>query len=297
MRLRALWRAIGNDGDILIDLHTHSTFSDGSFSPEDLAKLASEAGLSALALTDHDTTDGIPFFIDACDRLDIKSVAGVEISVDYDYGTMHMLGYFVDTGNTALQSALLNIRNGRERRNQKILEKLCELGMELEWSEIEALAGDGGVVGRPHFAQAMMARGYVSTKEEVFDLWLGKGKPAYVDRFRLTPAEGIACIREAGGVAVLAHPFTLGLSFGKLRKCVAELAEQGLQGIEVFYSMHNSELRSQYLTLVQEFNLTATGGSDFHGDMNPAIQIGCGFGGLIVKDTVLDELRSCLAAD
>ena len=281
----------------MIDLHTHSTFSDGSLSPEALAELASEAGLSAIALTDHDTTDGIPYFMDACERLGISGVAGVEISVYSDTGTMHMLGYFVDITNAALQSVLLNIRNGRERRNREILEKLCGLGMELEWSEIEALAGDGDVIGRPHFAQAMIARGYVANKDEVFDLWLGRGKPAYADRFRLSSADGIACIKAAGGVAVLAHPFTLGLPFGKLRKCVAELAARGLQGIEVFYSLHNPELRSQYLTLVQEFNLTATGGSDFHGDMNPAIQIGRGFGSLIVKDSVLEELRCCLTAD
>jgi predicted metal-dependent phosphoesterase TrpH len=276
----------------LIDLHTHSTFSDGSLSPEALVDLAGSAGLSALALTDHDTTDGIPFFMDACQSYGITGVAGVEISVDFSPGTMHMLGYFVDIDNCVLQAALLNIRKGREHRNQKILAKLCDIGMEMEWSEIAAFAGSD-VVGRPHFAQAMLARGYVATKNEVFDLWLGRGKPGYVERFRLSPQEGISAIKAAGGVAVLAHPFTLGLRFTKLRSCVAELVDVGLQGMEVFYPMHKPEQLSQYLKLVQEFNLTATGGSDFHGDMNPAIHIGRGFDNIIVKDSVLDELRQC----
>jgi len=278
----------------MIDLHTHSTFSDGSLSPEELAALAAEAELSAVALTDHDTTDGVPRFLKACEDLDIEGVPGVEISVDFKSGTMHMLGFFLDINNVALQAALSNIRDGRERRNHRIVEKLCGLGMEIEWGEVAALADDSGrgVIGRPHIMQAMMNRGYVAGKDEAFDLWLGKGKPAYVDRFRLSPREGIECIRAAGGVPVLAHPFTLGLKFGKLRRCVGELVGYGLQGIEVYYSMHNDALRSQYTSLVEEFSLVATGGSDFHGDMNPSIKIGRGFGNVKVDDSVLEKLRS-----
>jgi len=277
----------------MIDLHTHSTFSDGSLSPEELATLAADADLSAVALTDHDTTDGVPRFIKACEDVGIEGVPGVEISVDFEPGTMHMLGFFMDINNTALQAALLNIREGREQRNRKIIEKLCNLGMELEWDEVASLAdvSGKGVIGRPHIMQAMMNRGYVAAKDEAFDKFLGKGKSAYVDRFRLSPREGIECIRAAGGVPVLAHPFTLGLKFGKLRRCVGELVGYGLQGIEVYYSMHNDALRSQYMSLVEEFSLVATGGSDFHGDMNPSIQIGRGFGNVKVDDSVLVKLR------
>lgn len=274
----------------MIDLHTHSTFSDGSLTPEELAQLAADAALSAVALTDHDTTDGVPRFLKACENVGVEGIVGVEISVDFEPGSMHMLGFFMDINNVALQSALLNIRDGRERRNHKILKKLSELGMELEWGEVAALAGSD-VVGRPHIMQAMMSRGYIATKNEAFDLWLGKGKPAYVDRFRLSPRDGIECIRSAGGVAVLAHPFTLGLKFGKLRVLVGELSGYGLQGIEVIYSLHNDKLRSQYMSLVEEFNLVATGGSDFHGDMNPSIRIGRGFGNVKVDDSVLERLR------
>jgi predicted metal-dependent phosphoesterase TrpH len=278
----------------MIDLHTHSTFSDGSLSPEALATLAAEAKLSAVALTDHDTTDGVPRFLKACEGVGIEGVVGVEISVDFSPGTMHMLGFFMDIQNVALQSALQNIRDGRETRNRQILKKLYSLGMELNWDEVAALAGSD-VIGRPHIVQALIARGYVKTKDEAFDNLLGKGKSAYVDRFRLSVREGIDCIRNAGGVPVLAHPFTLGLKFGKLRKCVGELAGYGLQGIEVFYSMHNDTLRSQYMSLVEEFSLVATGGSDFHGDMNPSIQIGRGFGNVKVDDSVLVKLRKRIA--
>ena len=278
----------------MIDLHTHSTFSDGSLSPEELVTLAAEAKLSAVALTDHDTTDGVPCFLKACERVGIEGIPGVEISVDFEPGTMHMLGYFMDIHNVALQSALQNVKDGREKRNHQILKKLCGLGMELNWEEVAALAGSD-VIGRPHIVQALIARGYIKTKDEAFNKFLGKGKSAYVERFRLSIREGIDCIRNAGGVPVLAHPFTLGLSFGELRRCASVMAGDGLQGIEVYYSMHNNKLRSQYMSLVKEFSLVATGGSDFHGAMNPSIRIGRGFGNVKVDDSVLVRLRKCIA--
>lgn len=274
----------------MIDLHTHSTFSDGSLTVEELAALAAENELSAVALTDHDTTDGVPGFVTACESVGVEGLSGVEISVDFAPGTMHMLGYFLDTKNVELQSALQNIREGRKIRNKKILEKLADLGMPLEWEEVTAFAGSD-VVGRPHIAQAMMKRGFIETKEDAFNLWLARGKPAYADRSRLSPRQGIECIQAAGGVPVLAHPFTLNLKFGKLRRCVGELSKQGLQGIEVFYPMHNSETRSQYLKLADEFGLLPTGGSDFHGEMNPAIAIGRGFGNVSVDGSVLVNLK------
>lgn len=278
----------------MIDLHCHSVFSDGSLTPEELAALAQSCGLTALALTDHDTTDGIPRFITACEKSGVRAIGGVEISVDFEPGTMHMLGYFIDLKNSHLQDALHNIRDGRAIRNRKIFERLCELGMELDWNELLSMAGDGGVVGRPHFAQAMISRGYAADKSEVFNRWLAKGKPGYVDRFRLTPEAGIAAIKAAGGLAVLAHPFSLGLQPGELRATVESLAGYGLQGIEVFYPMHKHDQLSYYLRLTKEFGLVATGGSDFHGESNPDIQLGSGFGNINVRDSVLDELEYCL---
>ena len=275
----------------MIDLHTHSTCSDGSLSPEALAAAAHEAGLSALALTDHDTTEGVPAFQAACKRVGITGVSGVELSVDFSPGTMHLLGFFVDPANESLQDALRSLREGREIRNRKILKALKTLKMELTWDEVAALAGSD-VIGRPHIAQAMMERGYVSNRQDAFKRFLAKGKPAYADRFRLEPQVGVRLVRDAGGVCVLAHPFTLRLTPSKLRACVAELAAMGLQGIEVFYPEHSPERRHQYQRLARAFDLAMTGGSDFHGDANPAIKLGRGFDNVYVSDEILVELRS-----
>jgi len=260
-----------------------------------LALAAREAGLSAIALTDHDTVDGTPRFVEACAREGVTGVAGVEISADTPRGAMHLLGYFLDTEHAGLRDALDKVRGGRRRRNVRIVEELAAHGKEITWDEVMALSG-GDVVGRPHFAQAMVKRGYVPSCNAAFQEWLGKGKPAYVDRFRLTPQDGIACIREAGGVAVLAHPFTLDLRFKKLRALVSDLVGWGLSGIEVFYPEHGADRRQQYQTLAHEFDLVMTGGSDFHGDMNPSIRLGRGFGNVHVKDSVLVELRKRLAS-
>ncbi len=282
----------------MIDLHTHSTFSDGSLTPEALVESASAAGLSALALTDHDTTEGLAPFMVACEKAGITGVPGVEISAEYAPGTMHLLGYFMDPDHAGMQSALLRLREGREHRNHRILLALASLGMDLPWSEVTAFAGSD-VVGRPHIAQAMIARGYAASKQDVFKRFLGKGKPGYVERDRLSPKKGIELIRAAGGVPVLAHPFTLKLRNKALRSCVAELVDYGLQGIEVFYPEHGPERLHLYQRLAIAFGLTMTGGSDFHGAANPAIKIGRGFDNIHVSDAILDDLRSrnCLRSN
>jgi 3',5'-nucleoside bisphosphate phosphatase len=274
----------------MIDLHMHSTFSDGSLTPEELAEAGQQAGLTAMALTDHDCTDGIPRFLAACRRLGIRGIAGVEISAEVSKGTLHMLGYHVEPGHPSLEGALVPIREGRGDRNQVILQKLNRLGLSLTWDEIARCAGED-IVGRPHFAMAMIARGYVSNKEDAFERYLAKGKPAYVDRFRLSPQDSMKAIADAGGLPVLAHPFTLGMGRKALRVAVGELKEQGLQGIEVYYSEHTQEQTAQYQNLASEFDLAATGGSDFHGAMNPDIRLGRGFGSLEVSDEVVEDLE------
>ena len=284
----------------MIDLHAHSTFSDGSLTPEELVALARRRGLTALALTDHDSTGGIGRFLEACSRsaaegyrggAGLTGIPGVEISVDVARGTLHLLGYFVDPANADLETMLGRIRDGRHYRNQQILSKLNDLGLALTWDEVASYAGEE-VVGRPHFAQAMHARKYVASKEEAFDRYLAKGKPAYFDRFRLPPADALAVLLRAGGVPALAHPFTLDLARPALRRYVGELRDVGLQGIEVFYSEHSSEQITEYLALAREFDLAVTGGSDFHGEMNPKIELGTGFGSLRVADELADALRA-----
>jgi predicted metal-dependent phosphoesterase TrpH len=273
----------------MVDLHLHSTFSDGSLTPAQLVEQAGKLGLTAIALTDHDTTAGNPALRQAARGGQLKALTGVEISVEFSPGTLHMLAYCLDTPNEPLQDALLRIRGGREDRNQVILQRLNQLGLRLTMEEVASHAGDE-VVGRPHFAQAMLAKGYVKTTQEAFDSYLAKGKPAYMDRLRLGAAEAIALIRGAGGVPVLAHPFTLQMSSSALEKFVAELVDAGLQGIEAYYSEHTPEQEQKYLRLARTFRLAVTGGSDFHGAVNPDVKMGVGFGSLRVPEETVDQL-------
>jgi predicted metal-dependent phosphoesterase TrpH len=274
----------------MIDLHIHSTFSDGTNTPEELVEMAAKAGITALSLTDHDGMSGIDRFLAACHDHGVTGVPGVEISVDFTGGTMHMLGYFINHKDDRVETALVRMRRGREERNQIILERLNHLGLSVSWSEVTALAKED-VVGRPHFAQVMIEKGYVKKKDEAFERYLGKGKPAYVERSRLTVEKSIALIREAGGVPVLAHPFTLGLGRRRLRVFLAELAEQGLQGIEAYYSEHSHDQQRFCLSIGRDLGLAFSGGSDFHGAMNPHSRLGIGFGNLNVPDELVELLR------
>lgn len=278
----------------MIDLHVHSTFSDGSYTPEELAGMGKDAGLSAMALTDHDTTNGIDRFMAACESVGLKGVPGVEISGNVSKGTLHILGYYIDIKDENLQIVLQRIRDGREERNHLILEKINKLGFAMEMHEVAAFAGED-VVGRPHFAQAMIAKGYVRDKDDAFGRYLAKGLSCYADRFRLSDTDAVAEILRVGGVPILSHPFTLGLSNGELRKYVAKLCEAGLKGIEVYYSEHGDDRVRCYLGLAKEFGLVVTGGSDFHGDINPRIRLGAGFGNLNISDDIvvgLEKARS-----
>jgi len=279
----------------MIDLHLHSTFSDGSLSPEQLAREAKKAGLTAAALTDHDSVSGVALFLEACRQEQVRGISGVEISVDYPHGTIHILGYFIDHESKPLLVHVSKLKAERTARNKKILKKINNLGMPLTFAEVAAFAGEGNV-GRLHFAQALVARGYVHTNQEAFDRYLARGKAGYAERQRLTPRGGVEMIINAGGLAVLAHPFTIELQPDALAKLVGELVNAGLQGIEVYYPQHNPNLVKKYLVLAQRFNLVATGGTDFHGQAMPDIKIGRGFGALNVPDSVLQNLDERRAA-
>jgi len=195
----------------------------------------------------------------------------------------------MDHANCRIDASLAKLREGRHERNQIILERLNKLGFALTWDEVAKLAKED-VVGRPHFVQAMIEKGYVKKKDDAFDRYLGKGKPAYVDRFRFSVDESIALIREAGGVPVLAHPFTLNLGRKRLRVLLAELAAKGLQGIEAYYSEHNHDQQRFCISTARDLGLALSGGSDFHGAMNPDIRQGVGFGNLNVPDELVDLL-------
>lgn len=286
----------------MIDLHTHSTFSDGTSTPEQLVDAACALGLKALALTDHDTLHGIERFLAACEACGDRApagfvgIAGVELSAEVPRGTMHLLGYGIDPAHAELAETLAKLREGRGARNREIHDRLSTLGAEVTHEEVAACAGDH-VVGRPHFAQALVKKGHVATKEEAFKRLLAKGAPAYVPRFRLEPRRCIQLIRAAGGVAVLAHPFALDRRPGKLRNYLQTLKAYGLRGLEAYYSEHDTEKQQVCIDLADALGLLKTGGSDFHGAMNPDLHIGRGFGPLKVPDGLLAPLMAAFDAD
>ncbi len=275
----------------MIDLHTHSIYSDGTHTPTELVAMAGERGLRALALTDHDTVAGIGELLAAGQGAAVETVPGIELSAECGQGTMHILGYYIDPASPALTAMLAKIREGRATRNVEILKKLNRLGYVLRWSDLEKHTGKD-VVGRPHFAEVLVERGYVKSRKSAFDLLLAKGRPAYAERYHCSAGECIGFIREAGGVAVLAHPATIHLSDTKLRALVGELAGQGLGGIEAYYAEHRPENRKKFIGWAEELGLLCTGGSDFHGKNSPDLKLGTGFGQLRVPDEVLEQLKA-----
>jgi predicted metal-dependent phosphoesterase TrpH len=258
----------------LIDLHTHSTASDGSYTPAEVVRLAKEGGLTAVALTDHDTVDGLPEAVAAGEKFGVEVIPGVEISAQFPGGTMHILGLFVQYHNGLLDQRLAVLKQARIDRNPRIIAKLNALGIPITMARVNEISG-GGQVGRPHIARALMEAGYVQDLQEAFDKYLGWHKPAYVSKFRFPPDQALAMIREAQGIPILAHPFTLGLgSAFALKNLIIELKGLGLAGLEVYYSEHTPEQEALYLKLARELDLQISGGSDFHGLNKPEITLG-----------------------
>jgi predicted metal-dependent phosphoesterase TrpH len=282
----------------MIDLHLHSTNSDGSDTPEELVISGCQAGLTALSLTDHDTLDGTEEFLNACRANGMTGISGIEISAHLDErpGELHILGYGLNPTHPLVVESLDRVLEGRAWRNEQILEKLNGLGLELEWADVLAYA-DEHVVGRAHFAQALIDRGYVSSCSEAFERYLGKGAPAYADRYRLYPEEGIRMIREAGGVAVIAHPFSWELREAELETGLRELKAYGLTGMEVLYSEYTREQTVTLMRLAKRLDLLPTGGSDYHGLAKSDIRLGTGFGSLHVPDAYLPPLLNAIGSD
>jgi 3',5'-nucleoside bisphosphate phosphatase len=273
----------------MIDLHCHSVYSDGTDTPEELIAAAELGGLSALALTDHDTVDGLERFLAAGAKSSVEPIPGVELSAEFGTVTLHLLGYLFNPQNTALRQTLEWVREGREVRNSRMLEKLNALGYSLTPQQIRKHAATD-LIGRPHFASALLEQGHFSDAKKIYNQLLGKGKAAYVDRRRLTPEQCIEAIRTAGGVAVLAHPMQTRLSMSKLRRLIRRLRDAGLGGLEVWHPSHRPHEINALLRACDEFDLTATGGSDFHGANTPNLQLGRGFGTLCDPDNVPGKL-------
>ena len=274
-----------------VDLHTHSTASDGSDHPEEVVLRAARAGLTAVALTDHDTLEGIGAARSLAMGAGIELIPGVELSLDWEPGAMHLVVLFLEPGPGPLQDRLSELQRGREERNQAVVERLNELGMAINYHDILSEAG-GGSVGRPHIAAVMVRHGYVDDIPSAFQLFLAKGQQAYIGRRRLEPSEAIRLARQEGAVPILAHPHTLGLNTSEeVSGTLRQLSEAGLVGMECYYPLYSVFEREGYAALSRRFGLIPSGGSDYHGTYKLGIELGTGRGDLVVTDSVLEELR------
>ncbi len=272
-----------------IDLHLHSRWSDGSDDPARLVDLAVAAGLSAMALTDHDNFDGITDARAAAAGR-IEFVPGVELSIEWGVGGLHLLGWWVEPGSP-LDLGLVDIRSGREERNLEVIAALNSLGYPVTYERVLQIS-EKGVTGRPHIAQALVEIGAVATEAEAFDRLLTTGAPAYRDRKRLTMELAVSLIRESGGVAAVAHPHTVASSADGFSAAFARFAESGVAGVECWYPEYSREQREAMARMAARHGLVPTGGSDYHGAHKPDLAVGTGRGDLAVPDRVLEELAA-----
>jgi predicted metal-dependent phosphoesterase TrpH len=278
-----------------VDLHCHSTASDGSLSPAQVVHRARANGLAGLSLTDHDTVAGVAEAADEARRIGLPFISGIEISCDVPKpATLHMLGYGVDPRDPVLLDMTRQLVEFRNTRNPRIVRNLNELGVHVTLEEWQQEAG-GQVLGRPHLAAVLVRKGYVSSVQQAFDKYLAQGSPAYADKERLAPDRAIQMIHEAGGLAVLAHPVQLRYAHdAQLVATVRRLGDAGLDGIETIHSHHTPELTGRYSALADELGLLKTGGSDFHGESKEDIELGLA-NGMRVPRAMMDALLDRLA--
>ncbi len=275
------------------DLHMHTVHSDGTFTPTQLIELAKQQGLSCVALTDHDTLSGVEEAQVTGNRIGVEVIAGIEFSAICDPGTMHILGYFIDPKSKKLQQKLEKIQEARRQRNPMIIEKLRASKVDITLEEVERESG-GDQIGRPHFARALVRKGYVKNFEEAFDKYLAKGTLAYVDKRKFTSRDSIQMITEAGGIASLAHPVTLKLDGKAFEQKLDQLKSEGLKGLEVYSSCQNKEEAAKYKKTADRLNLFVTGGSDFHGANKPDISLGWMGDGVSIPYETIDGMKKLL---
>ena len=272
-----------------IDLHTHSTCSDGTFLPAEVVKLAKEKGISAIALTDHDTLDGLPEAIEAGKKYGVEVITGIEFSVNADT-EMHMLGLNFDIDCPHIREVLDEMIIEREKRNHIVVEKLAELGMYITIEDILAEA-TSPVTGRSQIAKAMMKKGYVSTLKEAFDKYLYFGRPVFVERKSLTPEEAIELIHKSGGKAFLAHLNQTDKTDEELYTVLSNLKKAGLDGIEGYYTEYTEDMNRRYRKMAADLGLLLSGGSDFHGENKAGYELGTGKGNLRIPYELIKNLR------
>ena len=269
-----------------IDLHLHTTASDGLFTPKETIHWAYKRNLKAVAITDHDTIDGIEEALKEGKKYNIEVVPGIEINTNYNNLEIHILGYYIDYKDSRFQKWLHEIRTARYIRAKKIIEKLNKLGLKITIDEVIDIAGTG-TIGRPHIARALVNHNYIRDKKEAFQKYIGKEKPAFVERYKITPAEAIQSIFHCKGIPVLAHPGLINNDGGSI-SIIKDLLDAGLQGLEVFHSKHNRDAIKKYYAIAKEYHLLITGGSDCHGDLVNGEPI---LGTLNIDEKYLNQLR------
>ena len=270
----------------------HSQVSDGSMSPKELVIYAKQKGVKIMSLTDHESVDGIEEAIETAKDEGIICIPGIETSVEFDT-EMHILAYFSDENYKNIKSLADKLRLGRQDRNIKVVEKLCSLGMPITIEEVSKIAWNG-IASRPHIAKIMLEKGYVKSIKEAFDRFLYNGGPAYSKRQDISPGDYIKEVIKNGGVPVLAHPILIGYGWNQLDKLIGNLTEQGLKGMEVYYSENTGDDTGKLLRIALKYNLLATGGSDYHGSFKPWLEPGVGRGKLVVPNECAVKLMNML---
>ena len=278
-----------------IDLHIHSTASDGSLTPSEILHLAQKLNLGAIAITDHDSLEGSKEALQAGIPSSLKFLSGVEISAAYPpflsgSGSFHLLGYGIRLDDDALNQSLQKLRQARKNRNPEILNRLQELGCALTLDEVRNVVGEGQL-GRPHIARAMVEKGFVASVDEAFDRFLGDNKPAYVNKYRVECEAAIQMISNCGGIPILAHPGLLDIdNQDDLIQLIVNLKKIGIKGIEVYYPEHTPRQTKIFAEIARRFDLLMTGGTDFHGAMMPDIKLGSGKGDLFIPYELYEKL-------
>lgn len=277
----------------MIDLHCHSTFSDGTYSPEEIINLAYKNKLISIALTDHDTINGIIYAKNIASKLNIEVINGIEFSSDFNGTEIHLLGYFIDINSKCLLYELKNLEETRKTRNEEIIKKLEHINLNISLEYVKSLAVSN-IITKAHFAKAIVNKGYAKTIKDAFSLYLGKNKPAYVKRDLIPHKKAIDLIIKSGGIAVLAHPFLYGFSERELQNNIKSLKENGLKGVECYYPSNTLYQTKFLLSLCNKYNLKSTGGSDFHGNNRPNVYLGNIFLGEKLDYKILKDLKTIL---
>lgn len=273
-----------------VDLHVHSDKSDGSMSPAALTAYAAQKGLRAYALTDHDTVDGLVEAMEAARQFpDLEVIPGIELSTEYKGRDIHIVGLYIRYEDPAFQKHLIDFQNSRILRNEKMCNNLADAGIDISFEKLQAEFPDS-VITRAHYARYLLAHGYVASLKEAFDRYVGDHTKYFVPREKVTPAQAVSLILHAGGIPILAHPVLYHMSDAALEELVAQLKDAGLIGMECVYSSYSSSEERDMKRIADKFGLAYSGGSDFHGNAKPGLDLATGYGSLFVPETILDNL-------